>query len=228
MVAIAPVNILNDNHLKILKKSLTQLIKHYKYKGILYVGVMLDKLKNIPYILEFNCRFGDPECQVLMQLLDTSLYNICMSCIYYGMNSNSFKHLYLNNVKKYINKLSLHELIKWKSNTFATCVVLSHKDYPQNISKSLIPVIISKELSLTNNLQSNNNLSYKIYFSSIFNLPYNNDKMAIYTYGGRVVNVVGISNKSLNESREIAYNIINKNYITYKDMRYRSDIGYNI
>ncbi|MAH21714.1 MAG: phosphoribosylamine--glycine ligase [Thaumarchaeota archaeon] len=43
------------------------------YKGILYIGLMIDK-GGSPYVIEYNARFGDPECQVLMMLMKSKLY----------------------------------------------------------------------------------------------------------------------------------------------------------
>ncbi|CUU86410.1 phosphoribosylamine--glycine ligase [Campylobacter hyointestinalis] len=42
--------------------------------GVLFVGLMI--VSNIPYVLEFNVRFGDPECEVLMPLIDGNLSEI--------------------------------------------------------------------------------------------------------------------------------------------------------
>lgn len=39
------------------------------YRGVLYVGLMIDEHGN-PYVVEFNVRFGDPECQVTLPLVD--------------------------------------------------------------------------------------------------------------------------------------------------------------
>jgi len=42
--------------------------------GVLYAGLMI--VRGEPYVLEFNCRFGDPECQPLMASLDNDLYEV--------------------------------------------------------------------------------------------------------------------------------------------------------
>ena len=48
------------------------------YKGVLYIGLMI-KEDGSPYVIEYNVRFGDPECQVLMLLLKSDLYPLLKS-----------------------------------------------------------------------------------------------------------------------------------------------------
>jgi phosphoribosylamine--glycine ligase len=47
------------------------------YSGVLYAGLMLTK--DGPQVIEFNCRFGDPECEVLMPRLKSDLAEICLA-----------------------------------------------------------------------------------------------------------------------------------------------------
>lgn len=49
------------------------------YVGVLYAGLMLTKQG--PKVLEYNCRFGDPECQVLMPLLESDLYEVLQNTL---------------------------------------------------------------------------------------------------------------------------------------------------
>lgn len=77
-----------------------------KYKGVLYAGLMIKD--NIPYVLEFNCRFGDPETQPVLSRLDADFMDIAVAVI--------------------DGKLSDME-IRWKPEA-SVCVVLAAKGYP--------------------------------------------------------------------------------------------------
>jgi len=85
MGAYSPSKLISQDDLnfaidKVLKKTFNALKEEgITYKGVLYAGLMLTKTG--PKVLEFNCRFGDPETQVLLPRLETDLVDIMESCI---------------------------------------------------------------------------------------------------------------------------------------------------
>lgn len=65
---------------RILLPTMAGLMKEERpYVGILYMGLMLTD--GGPKVIEYNVRFGDPECQVLMPRIKTDLVEICLACI---------------------------------------------------------------------------------------------------------------------------------------------------
>ncbi len=81
------------------------------FKGCLYFGLMLTP--DGPKVIEYNCRFGDPETQVVLPLLDTDLYDI-------------FEAIY----DERLSELD----IKWKDESCA-CVILASGGYPKSYEK---------------------------------------------------------------------------------------------
>ncbi|GJN35943.1 hypothetical protein PR202_gb24761 [Eleusine coracana subsp. coracana] len=50
-----------------------------KFVGVLYAGLMIEKKSGLPKLIEYNVRFGDPECQVLMMRLESDLAQVLLS-----------------------------------------------------------------------------------------------------------------------------------------------------
>ena len=83
------------------------------FKGFLYAGIMIKN--NEPYVLEYNVRMGDPECQPIIMRMDSDLYD------------------YLQASAK--GNLSSLPSISWK-NQNAVCIVLASKGYPEAYPKN--------------------------------------------------------------------------------------------
>lgn len=78
--AYATADLLEEVERRILRPTLDGMCTEGNpYRGVLYAGLMLTR--SGPRVLEFNCRFGDPECQLIMPLLEGNLSQICQSVI---------------------------------------------------------------------------------------------------------------------------------------------------
>jgi phosphoribosylamine--glycine ligase len=84
------------------------------YKGFLYAGLMI--VNNEPYLIEYNVRMGDPECQTILPKLKTNLLEIFLSCC----NEK------LSDIK-----------IKWDDKK-SLCVVLCSKGYPDRFRENVL------------------------------------------------------------------------------------------
>ena len=117
MGAYSPAFIINkDIEKKIIKKIVEPTLsslreKKRPYKGFLYVGLMIKD--NEPYLIEYNVRMGDPECQVIMPRLKTDIVKI-----------------FLNTLK---NKLKETKIF-WHKKKCMT-IVLCSKGYPGSYKK---------------------------------------------------------------------------------------------
>ena len=98
---------------RIVKPTLNALKRKKHYTGFLYVGLMIKN--NEPYLIEFNVRMGDPECQVILPRLKTDLLKI----INYSTQNK------LKNIR-----------IKWSEEKCMT-VVLCSKGYPGKYKKNI-------------------------------------------------------------------------------------------
>jgi phosphoribosylamine---glycine ligase len=103
---------------RVQKEVLEPMVKAFQeegidYQGILYAGLMVYPDGNFG-VLEFNCRFGDPETQAILPLLETPLVDLFTACI----------------ERKLANIMPL----AWYP-AVATCVVVSAQGYPGNYNK---------------------------------------------------------------------------------------------
>ena len=132
MGAYSPSNIINsDLENKILEKIIKPTFKAINdigesYTGFLYAGLMIKD--NNPYLIEYNVRMGDPECQTILPLLKTDLLNLLISCSEQKLNK---------------------ENILWYEKK-SICIVLCSKGYPESYEKNI-------EISNLDNLKLDNN-----------------------------------------------------------------------
>jgi phosphoribosylamine--glycine ligase len=131
MGAYSPALIINKNlEKKIIKKIVKPTLnalkkKNHPYTGFLYVGLMIKKKE--PYLIEYNVRMGDPECQVIMPRLKTDLVKLLKASI-----------------EDKLNKVK----IKWSKEKCMT-IVLCSKGYPDKKMKNkkinLKKIILNKQ-----------------------------------------------------------------------------------
>ena len=132
MGAYSPSSLINndlENKIlnKIIEPTLNAISKmNEKYIGFLYAGLMIKN--NEPYLIEYNVRMGDPECQTILPLVDSDLLEIINACC----NSSLAK-----------------QEIKWK-NKKSMCIVLCSKGYPEKY-KSNVEILNLKELKIKKN-----------------------------------------------------------------------------
>ena len=115
MGAYSPTPLLSKSELSIIRKeiiepTINELIKRkIDYKGVLYFGLMITK--SGPKVIEYNCRFGDPECQTIMPLMDINFVNILYKCARGNLKGDE-------------------ELLS--SSKVSGCVIAASKGYPEN------------------------------------------------------------------------------------------------
>ena len=118
MGAYSPTPVIDDILAeKIQNKIINKTLQSMKnegivFKGFLYAGVMIRD--NEPYVLEYNVRMGDPECQPITLRMDFDLYDYFVSSV--------------------DGTLSLMPQITWK-NQSSVCIVLASEGYPESYLK---------------------------------------------------------------------------------------------
>ena len=126
MGAYSPAPLLTEDYLdrithEIIEPTINELNKkHIDYRGVIYFGLMITK--SGPKVIEYNCRFGDPECQTIMPLLDQNFVSLLEKCS--------------------MGKLTGEEKID-TSDKVSGCVIATSKGYPQEY-KTGFPIKIGK------------------------------------------------------------------------------------
>ena len=119
MGSYSPTPIVNDDlYGKIIKSIMEPALNGMKrqnnpFKGFLYAGIIIEEQTEKPYVLEFNVRMGDPECQSIIMRMQSDLFKYLESAINEELDSMP--------------------PIQWK-NQFAVCVVMSSRGYPSRYS----------------------------------------------------------------------------------------------
>ena len=120
MGAYSPSRLINKElDKKILEKIIQPTLKALEdvnciYKGFLYAGLMITN--NEPYLIEYNVRMGDPECQTIIPKLKSDLLDIILSCIESKLDQIQIDWHDINSL----------------------CIVLCSKGYPDQYKKDMI------------------------------------------------------------------------------------------
>lgn len=157
-----------------------------EFKGCLYCGLMM--VNGEPYVIEFNCRFGDPETQAVLPLIGSDFLELLFSSVN-------------GNISGYDLKLN---------DEYACCVVLASDGYPGKFEKG-------KEI-IFDDADSKDESSIVFHSGTKFS-----NEGKVITNGGRVISVVGLSEKNMEEAIRNAYSRADK--IRFENKYFRKDIG---
>ena len=193
MGAYSPSRLINEDlEKKIINKIIKPTLKglselNCKFKGFLYTGLMI--IKNEPYLIEYNVRMGDPECQTILPKLKTDLSDIILACCEEKLNEVNIE---------WLNKKSL-------------CIVVCSKGYPDKFDKNI-------EIENIETIKLNSD-------EFLFHAGTLKKNNKIYAVGGRVLNLVCISNDFSQARKNI---ISNLKKLNWQGGFYREDIGYKV
>ena len=193
MGAYSPSRLISDElEKKIINKIINPTLKGLSelgchYKGFLYAGLMI--VKNEPYLIEYNVRMGDPECQTILPKLKTDLAEIFLACCEGKLNEININ---------WLNKKSL-------------CVVICSKGYPDIFQKNI-------EIEKLQEIKLNTN-------DYLFHAGTLKKKDKIYAVGGRVLNIVSLSDNFSLAKENVIKNLDNLNW---SGGFYRKDIGHKV
>ena len=209
MGAYAPAPIVDDKiaaqvEEKILKPTIAALkAEGIIYRGCLYAGLMIKD--GAAKVVEFNCRFGDPETQVVLPLMESDLLELMNACADGTLSGKK---------------------ISWSKDS-AVCVIMASGGYPKTYKKNLpidgvtkakalgamifhagTKIIRNEECAISNEDENNSSL----YISNC----------SLVTSGGRVLGVT-MTAPTLREAVDKVYTCVE--VIHFDDAHYRKDIA---
>jgi phosphoribosylamine---glycine ligase len=163
------------------------------YRGILYAGLMMTAAG--PKVLEFNCRFGDPETQAVLPRLRSDLLDTLSACLEPGG----------------LDGLEL----RWSSN-WAVTVVIASAGYPSSVRRG-------DRIRGLDEVRSADPRSRRVGRVEVTHAGTARDADGqLVTAGGRVLNVTGLGSTP-EAARANAYSAVER--ITFEGAQYRTDIG---
>lgn len=170
-----------------------------EFCGCLFCGIMV--VQNEPILLEFNVRFGDPECEVLMPLISAGLLDTLLSCA----DRERF-----GSVKK--------APLCIKSG-FCAGVVMASENYPYKSSQEQEIFVNSDSIeSSLIEFKSADSIKSDIYYAGV-----KRENGKLLASGGRVLVCIGLA-QSLQKAVSVAYECVKR--VSFKGAQYRTDIAH--
>ncbi|WP_201578255.1 phosphoribosylamine--glycine ligase [Psychrobacter okhotskensis] len=198
----APV-VTQDVHDKVMSQVIQPVVDAmneagHPYTGFLYAGLMINDAGD-PYVIEFNCRFGDPETQPILMRLQSSMVDLVAQGLAGQLPSDA----------------------QWDTRP-ALGIVVASKGYPETSSKGDVIAGLPE-------LDANNNSAVKVFhagtaFSDDNNANAHNVNAEIITNGGRVLCVTALAD-SIADAQQAALAVTGA--ISFDGAQYRRDIGHH-
>ncbi len=119
MGAYAPAPVMDESMLRLVEDSIlhptlgAMQLEGHAYRGVLYLGLMITD--EGPKVVEYNCRFGDPECQALLPAMKSDLLEVMMAAVNFELEKTAVK----------------------MSDEHFCCVVMASGGYPESYDKGM-------------------------------------------------------------------------------------------
>ncbi len=119
MGAYAPAPVMNEHMLRLVEDTIlyptlgAMQLEGHAYRGVLYLGLMVTD--EGPKVVEYNCRFGDPECQVLLPAMKSDLLEVLLATVNFELDKTTVE----------------------MSDEHFCCVVMASGGYPEAYKKGI-------------------------------------------------------------------------------------------